>query len=139
MPETEPAAHVVNRDLPPGPRLVFVRNPGDDHRIVRRLAAVEGPGRLVVRPTPGGRTSDLALDILTATGRSPATLLADRTPAPEAWRQAAAWLSTDQIATSSSTAPTGSPTAPSTCSPNSAPAPTPPSGSSGPSPKTTRT
>ena len=31
MPETAPAAHVLNRDLPPGPRLVFVRNPGDDH------------------------------------------------------------------------------------------------------------
>lgn len=75
----------------------MVRNPGDDHRIVRRLAAVEGPGRLVVRPTPGGRSSDLALDILIATGRSPTTLLADRTPAPEAWRQAAAWLTTDQI------------------------------------------
>ncbi|MFE4957965.1 hypothetical protein ACFRCW_28835 [Streptomyces sp. NPDC056653] len=29
---------------------------------MRRLAAVEGPGRLVVRPTPGGRTSDLAID-----------------------------------------------------------------------------
>ncbi|MFI7089656.1 hypothetical protein ACIBUR_39480 [Streptomyces anulatus] len=97
MPDTEPAARVVNRCLPPGLRLVMVRNPGDDHRIVRRLAAVEGPGRLVVRPTPGGRTSDLALDILTATGRSPTTLLADRTPAPEAWRQAAAWLNTDQI------------------------------------------
>ncbi|MEU5811451.1 hypothetical protein [Streptomyces sp. NPDC047718] len=97
MPETAAPAAVFNRDLPPGPRLVFVRNPGDDHRIVRRLAAVEGPGRLVVRPTPGGRTSDLVLDILTATGRSPATLLADRTSAPDAWRQAAAQLTADQI------------------------------------------
>ncbi|GGO57817.1 ATP-binding protein [Streptomyces lasiicapitis] len=90
----EPAA--LNRDRRPGPRLVMVHNADDDHRIVRRLAAVEGPGRLVVRPTPGGRTSDLVLDILTATGRSPSTLLADRAPADDAWLQAAAQLSADQ-------------------------------------------
>ncbi|MGW0670679.1 ATP-binding protein [Streptomyces sp. NPDC002746] len=97
MPDTAPAAPaVLNRDLPPGPRLVVVANPGDDHRMVRRLAAVEGPGRLVVRPTPGGRVSDLALDILTATGRSPSALLADRIPTSDAWAQAAAQLTADQ-------------------------------------------
>ncbi|MFC7934169.1 ATP-binding protein [Streptomyces cinereoruber] len=97
MPDTAPAAPaVLNRDLPPGPRLVLVANPGDDHRMVRRLAAVEGPGRLVVRPTPGGRVSDLALDILTATGRSPSALLADRIPTSDAWAQAAAQLTADQ-------------------------------------------
>ncbi|MFG2690810.1 ATP-binding protein [Streptomyces sp. NPDC048405] len=96
MSETTVAETVPNCERRPGPRLVLVRNAGDDHRIVRRLAAVEGPGRLVVRPTPGGRTSDLVLDILTATGRSPSTLLADRAPADDAWRQAAAQLSADQ-------------------------------------------
>ncbi|MGO4456587.1 hypothetical protein AB4039_04555 [Streptomyces sp. M-16] len=94
---TEGPAGGLNRARVAGPRLVFVHNQDDDHRVIPRLAAIEGPGRLVVRPTPGGRTSDLALDILTATGRSPTTLLADRTSTPDAWRQAAAWLSTDQV------------------------------------------
>lgn len=78
-------------------RLVFVHNPGDDHRFERRLAAIEGPGRLIVRPTPGGRTSDLVLDILTGTGRSPRHLLTDRAPGADAWRQAAAWMAADQV------------------------------------------
>ncbi|MFE0063468.1 hypothetical protein, partial [Streptomyces sp. NPDC059003] len=64
--------------------------------MARRLASIDGPGRLIVRPTPGGRTSDLALDILAATGRTPTSLLADRTPGPDAWRQAAAQISADQ-------------------------------------------
>lgn len=95
MPDTLTAER-LNRDRAAGPRLVLVRNPGDDHRTVHRLARIEGPGRLVVRPTPGGRISDLALDILTATGRTPSTLLADRIPGPDDWRQAAAQLTADQ-------------------------------------------
>ncbi|MFB7264984.1 hypothetical protein ACFCXH_22940 [Streptomyces nojiriensis] len=87
---------MFNRDLPAGPRLVMVRNRDDDYRMVRRLAAVEGPGRLVVRPTPAGRVSGLALDILTTTGRSPAALLTDRITTPDAWLQAAAQLTADQ-------------------------------------------
>lgn len=97
MPDAAPAAPaVLNRDLQSGPRIVMVANPGDDHRMVRRLAVVEGPGRLVVRPTPGGRVSDLALDILTATGRSPSVLLADHIPTSDTWAQAAAQLTADQ-------------------------------------------
>ena len=50
-------------------QVTVVINPGDDVIAVRRLNAVHGYGRAIVRPTPGGSAEDLALDVLAAVGR----------------------------------------------------------------------
>lgn len=70
-----PADHAPGR-RPPAGRVHRHRGSQAPQPVpARRPAAVEGPGRRVVRPIPAGRTSDLARDVITATGRSPATLL----------------------------------------------------------------
>jgi len=84
-------------DPVPSARAVIVLNPGDDVAAVRRLDALGGPGRLVVRPTPGGSGYDLALDVLAATGKSPARLIEDKPPVAVAFRQAAAWLTAAHV------------------------------------------
>ena len=77
--------------------VVFVLNPQDRVMLTRRLAALAGPGRLIVRPTPGGATGDLVLDVLAAAGTSPGHALEEKLAVAAAWKVAAAWLTGDQI------------------------------------------
>jgi hypothetical protein len=74
-----------------------VLNPDDHVQATRRLIAIEGKGRVVVRHSPGGRVSDLALDVLVAAGHSPDTLFAERTTAAAAWRAVAGWMFADRV------------------------------------------
>ncbi|WTX01096.1 hypothetical protein OG216_47650 (plasmid) [Streptomycetaceae bacterium NBC_01309] len=88
-PDAEPGADVS--------RAVVVVNPNDDVAAVRRLRALAGPGRLVVHPSPGGRSIDLANDILTAAGKSPALLIQDNIGTAESWAAVTAWLHADGV------------------------------------------
>ncbi|MFJ8478363.1 hypothetical protein [Kitasatospora sp. NPDC094011] len=75
----------------PGRRAALVLNPDDDVALTRRLDALTGGSRLVVRPSPGGGTRDLARDILAALGKSPEVVLDKTSTIADAFRTCAAF------------------------------------------------
>ncbi|MFE2864916.1 hypothetical protein [Embleya sp. NPDC059259] len=98
MPDTAHAPRpATSTARPPYVHAIAVLNPGDHVQATRRLIAVEGQNRVVVRPSPGGRVGDLALDVLAASGHSPDALLDERASVAAAWRSAAAWMLVDRV------------------------------------------
>lgn len=92
--ETEdPAA----RPVVPRRTVRVVIDAGDDPGLNRRLAALEAPSRIVVRPNPVRSTTDLVWDVLAAAGKNPAAVHSPRLSVADAWKAVAAWLSAARV------------------------------------------
>jgi len=94
--DDEPDAPIIR----PRPKMeIFgVTNFDDDVAVSRRLHALTGPGRLIVRPTPGtGPVASMVWDVLAALGKNPVTVRRERLSVDGAWRAAAAWLVADHV------------------------------------------
>ncbi|MFJ2863982.1 hypothetical protein [Kitasatospora sp. NPDC087314] len=73
-----------------------MHNPHDDVAVTRRLDALTGQGRLVLRPSPGGTALDIARNALEACGKSPGDI-SSRLAGDAAWMTAAAWVRAGRI------------------------------------------
>ncbi|MEU6760534.1 hypothetical protein [Streptomyces sp. NPDC046685] len=82
--------------LAPRRTVRMVINYSDEASVSRRLAILDAPGRIVIRPTPARSPSDLVWDVLAAAGKNPATVRSERLSITNAWKAAAAWLTAAQ-------------------------------------------
>ncbi|GHH54779.1 hypothetical protein [Streptomyces candidus] len=84
---------------PPEPhRTVYVVIDGnDDPNLSRRLAALEAPERIVVRPNPVRSANDLVWDVLAGAGKNPAAVRTCRLSIADAWKAATAWITAARV------------------------------------------
>lgn len=96
MADTLPAAEQTEdpaaRPAVPHRTVRVVIDAGDDPNLNRRLATLEAPTRIVVRPNPVRSTTDLVWDVLAAAGKNPAAVHSPRLSVADAWKAVAAWL-----------------------------------------------
>lgn len=117
------------RHLHDEPRTTFaLLYVGDNARMSRRLAAVEGPGRLVVRPSPGARASDVVSTSSPPQAAAPTPCSPTASPSPTPGATPPPGCAPNRSATSLSTAPTAWPRASCRSCANSSRKPTPPCG-----------